>query len=105
MAAELKKLGQEVEEFADGLALTPNLKKLRALAAKGVKAKKLLRIETYDDHRVAMSFGILGCHDLLGAGQPWLQIQNPACCGKTFPKFFEVLENLRKQSLARPTKK
>jgi 3-phosphoshikimate 1-carboxyvinyltransferase len=98
MATELKKLGQGVEEFADGLAITPNLKKLRTLAAKGVKAKKLLSIETYEDHRVAMSFGILGCHDLLGTGKPWLQIQNPACCGKTFPEFFNVLEELRKKS-------
>jgi len=98
MATELKKLGQTVEEFEDGLTITPNLKKLKTLAAKGVKAKKLLSIETYEDHRVAMSFGILGSHDLLGMGKPWLQIQNPACCGKTFPDFFEVLESLRKQS-------
>jgi 3-phosphoshikimate 1-carboxyvinyltransferase len=98
MATELKKLGQEIEEFEDGLAIKPNLEKLRALAAQGVKKKKLLSIETYDDHRVAMSFGILGCHDLLGTGKPWLQIQNPACCGKTFPGFFETLETLRKSS-------
>jgi 3-phosphoshikimate 1-carboxyvinyltransferase len=98
MATELKKLGQGVEEFEDGLAITPDLKKLRSLAAKGVKAKKLLSIETYEDHRVAMSFGILGSHDLLGNGRPWLQIENPACCGKTFPAFFEVLEDLRKRS-------
>jgi len=95
MVTELKKLGQGVEEFEDSLTITPNLKKLRTLAA---KAKKLLSIETYEDHRVAMSFGILGCHDLLGTGKPWLQIQNPACCGKTFPDFFEVLEELRKNS-------
>ena len=101
MATELKKLGQGVEEFEDGLVITPNLKKLRSLAAKGVKAKKLLSIETYEDHRVAMSFGILGSHDLLGTGQPWLQIENPACCGKTFPDFFEVLDNLRKTSKKR----
>jgi len=98
MATELKKLGQGVEEFEDGLAITPDLKKLRSLAAKGVKAKKLLSIETYEDHRVAMSFGILGSHDLIGNGRPWLQIENPACCGKTFPAFFEVLEDLRKRS-------
>jgi 3-phosphoshikimate 1-carboxyvinyltransferase len=98
MVTELKKLGQTVEEFEDGLAITPNLKKLRTLAAKGVKAKKPLSIETYEDHRVAMSFGILGCHDLLGNGKPWLQIENPACCGKTFPEFFDVLEKLRKAS-------
>lgn len=101
MATELKKLGQGIEEFADGLTITPNLKKLRTLAAKGAKAKKLLSIETYEDHRVAMSFGILGCYDLLENGKPWLQIQDPACCGKTFPNFFEVLEDLRKKSKSR----
>ncbi len=98
MATELKKLGQGVEEFEDGLTITPNLKKLKTLAAKGVKAKKLLSIETYEDHRVAMRFAILGCRDLLENGKPWLQIENPACCGKTFPDFFDVLEELRKKS-------
>jgi 3-phosphoshikimate 1-carboxyvinyltransferase len=48
-------------------------------------------IETYDDHRFAMSFAILGCHDLRGDGRPWLSIRDPACCAKTFPNFFEVL--------------
>jgi len=47
-----------------------------------------------------MSFGILGCHDLLGDGRPWLSIKDPACCAKTFPHFFGLLENLRQKSLA-----
>jgi 3-phosphoshikimate 1-carboxyvinyltransferase len=42
-----------------------------------------------------MSFAILGCHDLLGNGRPWLTIKDPACCAKTFPDFFDVLEKLR----------
>jgi 3-phosphoshikimate 1-carboxyvinyltransferase len=59
-------------------------------------------IETYGDHRFAMSFGILGCHNLHGGTEPkpWLTIKNPACCAKTFPNFFELLESLRQKSLA-----
>ena len=88
MARELKKLGQDVVETEDSLTITP-----RPLTA-GVE------IETYGDHRFAMSFGILGCHDLRRDGSPWLTIRNPACCAKTFPHFFELLETLRKNSLA-----
>ena len=88
MARELTKLGQEVAETEDSLTITP-----RPLKA-GVE------IETYGDHRFAMSFGILGCHDLHRNGQPWLTIRNPACCAKTFPEFFELLESLRQKTLA-----
>jgi 3-phosphoshikimate 1-carboxyvinyltransferase len=96
MATELARLGQGVEETADqdGLIITPNLKALKTRSK-----KKPVEIETYEDHRVAMSFGILGSHDLHGNGKPWLAIKDPACCAKTFPNFFEVLENLRKLSL------
>jgi 3-phosphoshikimate 1-carboxyvinyltransferase len=45
-----------------------------------------------------MCFGILGCHDLAGNGDPWLTISNPACCAKTFPEFFDVLEEVRLES-------
>ncbi len=96
MATELARLGQGVEETADqdGLVITPNLRALKARSK-----KQPVEIETYEDHRVAMSFAILGSHDLHGNGQPWLKIKNPACCGKTFPNFFETLENLRLASL------
>ena len=80
---ELKKLGQHVVELADSLEIHP-----RPLAP-GVE------IETYHDHRFAMSFGILGCHDLRKNGQPWLTIRDPACCAKTFPAFFDLLASLR----------
>ncbi len=78
-ARELKKLGQDVVEEHDALTVTP-----RPLA-------RDVEIETYGDHRFAMSFAILGCHDLRGDGQPWLTIKNPACCAKTFPNFFDAL--------------
>ncbi len=88
MARELTRLGQEVIETDDALEIRPH-------PLRGGET-----IETYEDHRFAMSFGILGCHDLHGHGQPWLTIRNPACCGKTFPHFFQLLESLRQKSLA-----
>jgi 3-phosphoshikimate 1-carboxyvinyltransferase len=83
MARELTKLGQHVIENEDSLEIHPR------------PLKSGVEIETYHDHRFAMSFGILGCHDLHGNGQPWLMIKDPACCSKTFPHFFDVLESLR----------
>jgi 3-phosphoshikimate 1-carboxyvinyltransferase len=94
MVRELRKLGQHVDEHADGdgLTITPDIAALRA--ARGSV------IETYHDHRFAMSFGILGCHDLHGDGSSWLTIDNPACCAKTFPNFFDVLASLRNRTSA-----
>jgi 3-phosphoshikimate 1-carboxyvinyltransferase len=79
MARELRRLGQEVVETEDSLEIFPR------------PLKRGLEIETYHDHRFAMSFGILGCHDARGDGIPWLSIKNPACSAKTFPDFFSVL--------------
>ena len=87
MARELIKLGQKVIETEDSLEIHPQ------------PLKSGVEIETYEDHRFAMSFGILGCHDLHGDGGSWLSIKDPACCGKTFPTFFEVLESLRQTSI------
>ncbi|HTZ21823.1 MAG TPA: 3-phosphoshikimate 1-carboxyvinyltransferase [Opitutaceae bacterium] len=89
MARELRKLGQEVVEEEDALTITP------------CPLRSGVEIETYGDHRFAMSFGILGCHDLHGDGCPWLSIRNPACCAKTFPHFFELLETVRQNSVGR----
>ncbi|HND61695.1 MAG TPA: 3-phosphoshikimate 1-carboxyvinyltransferase [Opitutaceae bacterium] len=88
MARELQRIGQHVVETEDALEIHP-----RPLKAGQV-------IETYHDHRFAMSFGILGCHDLHRDGRPWLTIREPACCAKTFPHFFELLETVRTKSLA-----
>lgn len=88
MARELTRLGQKVIEEEDALEIHP-----RPLEPDQV-------IETYHDHRFAMSFAILGCHDLHGDGRPWLAIKDPACCGKTFPHFFDVLATLRQASLS-----
>jgi 3-phosphoshikimate 1-carboxyvinyltransferase len=89
-ARELRRLGQEAAEEEDALTITP-----RPLTPD-------VAIETYDDHRFAMSFAILGCHDLRGNGRPWLRLRNPGCCAKTFPNFFEVLAQVWKNSHTRP---
>lgn len=75
IATELKRLGANVREFEDGLAIEPS--RLHPAA-----------IETYDDHRIAMSFAIVGLK-LAGVG-----IKNPGCVSKTFPDFFERLRAL-----------
>jgi len=78
IAAELKKLGYTVEESRDAVSILG-----------GGKARPAL-VETYDDHRVAMSFALLG---LLHEG---VSIENPACVGKSFPGFWEELERFYK---------
>jgi 3-phosphoshikimate 1-carboxyvinyltransferase len=83
MANELKRLGQRVIETDDSLEIHP------------APLKAGQTIDTHGDHRFAMSFGILGSHDLSGNGKPWLTIGDPGCCAKTFPEFFDVLEGIR----------
>ncbi len=72
VVAELRRLGIAVDEFNDGLTIYP-------------AETRPAVIETYDDHRMAMSFAILGC------AAPGVIIDNPACVAKTFPDFFERL--------------
>lgn len=89
-ARELRRLGQEVRETEDALEIEP-----RPLRTGEI-------VETYGDHRFAMSFTILGCRDVRGDGQPWVAIRDPACCGKTFPEFFDLLEKVRLRSSRAP---
>lgn len=90
MAKELLKLGQHITEKEDALEIEPYLDAL--------KQPDLHLVDTYRDHRFAMSFSLLGLLDLHGDGRPWLAIRDPGCCAKTFPHFFDVLENVRKRS-------
>ena len=99
MATELERLGIKVEptaaqlradETLSSLTVFPNKAALRQAAAAGPVV-----IRTYEDHRMAMSFGVLGSFDLFGDGRPWIAIEDPACTGKTFPHFFRALEALR----------
>jgi 3-phosphoshikimate 1-carboxyvinyltransferase len=76
LAVELRKLGATVEELADGLRIVPS--SLHAAT-----------IDTYDDHRMAMSMA------LVGLAVPGVRINDPDCTAKTYPRFFEDLERLR----------
>jgi 3-phosphoshikimate 1-carboxyvinyltransferase len=76
-ACELRKLGASVEEFDDGLEVTP-------AALHGAA------IDTYNDHRMAMSFALAGLRT------PGVVIRNPGCTSKTYPEFFEDLARLVK---------
>ncbi|MBS0292289.1 MAG: bifunctional 3-phosphoshikimate 1-carboxyvinyltransferase/cytidylate kinase [Proteobacteria bacterium] len=78
MAAELRKLGAQVEEGADYLCITPPASRADWRAA---------RIHTYDDHRVAMCFSLAAFNP---AGLP-VRIEDPKCVAKTFPDYFETL--------------
>jgi len=74
-AAELRKLGATVHEHEDGLEIIPGT--VRAAA-----------IDTYDDHRMAMSFALAGLRI------PGVVINDPGCVSKTFPDFFERFDAL-----------
>ena len=72
LARELRKLGGSVEEYPDGLRITPG--PLRAA-----------EIATYNDHRMAMSLALAGLRI------PGVVITNPRCTEKTYPHFFADL--------------
>jgi 3-phosphoshikimate 1-carboxyvinyltransferase len=74
---ELARLGVHVEEHEDGMTIHPCEKFTSA------------SIQTYNDHRMAMSFSLIGLR------VPGVTIENPSCVSKTFPNFFQVLEMLR----------
>jgi 3-phosphoshikimate 1-carboxyvinyltransferase len=76
MAKELRKLGADVEEGKDFLKIRPG--KLRSGVA----------VDTYDDHRMAMSFALVA----LG-GVP-VRINDPQCVAKTFPDYFAALRSI-----------
>lgn len=54
------------------------------------------RISTYDDHRVAMAFG------LLTLVEPEIEILDPGCVSKTWPQYFEELDRFRRELASAP---
>ncbi|HUQ73000.1 MAG TPA: 3-phosphoshikimate 1-carboxyvinyltransferase, partial [Planctomycetaceae bacterium] len=79
VVTELRKLGLTAEERPDGLSIHPG-------------SVQPAEIATYDDHRMAMSFALIGLR------APGIRIQNPGCTSKTYPGFFDDLERLSKPS-------
>ena len=72
---ELKRVGVEAREFEDGIEIVPS-------------PPHSAEISTYNDHRMAMSFALLGLR-IKG-----IKIKNPECVEKTFPDYFERLEKM-----------
>ena len=87
LACELRKLGAKIDEHDDGLTITPGLIECDPVGVvkQGITGATL---ETYHDHRMAMSFALAGLR------VPGVRILDPACTMKTYPEFFADLENL-----------
>jgi 3-phosphoshikimate 1-carboxyvinyltransferase len=81
-ATELRKLGANVTEFDDGLLIEPG-------PLRGAE------IDTYHDHRMAMSFALAGLRTAN------VVIRDPGCTGKTYPEFFRDLERVVRADGAR----
>jgi 3-phosphoshikimate 1-carboxyvinyltransferase len=73
---ELRRCGIEADEEADGFVVRPG-------------TPRPARVATYDDHRMAMSFALLGLR------VPGIEIADPGCVAKTFPGFWDALDALR----------
>ena len=79
VVAELKRAGIGAEEHSDGMTIFPG-------------QPHSATIQTYDDHRMAMSFA------LLGLKTPGIFISDPDCTSKTYPRYFDDLDALCRNS-------
>ena len=79
---ELRKLGVTVEEGPDYMVIEP-------LAADPPARPRVVEIETYHDHRIAMSFGVLASR------LPGLRILDPGCVAKTYPNYWKDWQRAR----------
>jgi len=75
LVKELTKTGIRVEELEDGIAIMGG-------TPRGAE------IETYNDHRIAMSFAVMGL------AVPGMRIRSPSCVRKSFPGFWEEFSKL-----------
>lgn len=80
IVTELNRMGIECREMPeeDGICIEP-------VEAEQIKE---VAIQTYEDHRMAMAFTLIG----LKTGK--ISILNPDCCRKTFENYFEVIDSL-----------
>ncbi|WP_371806499.1 3-phosphoshikimate 1-carboxyvinyltransferase [Candidatus Lokiarchaeum ossiferum] len=72
-ASELRHLGVGVETTSHSMKIIPQ------------KTYHGGKVATYNDHRMAMAFAIMGLK------VPGISIENPSCVDKSFPQFFELL--------------
>ncbi len=82
ITTEMKRIGIRCDERDDGLVIFPVEK---------FESDESVLVETYNDHRIAMSFAVLG------TGFEGIVIDNPGCCRKTFEGFFDTLDSLYKR--------
>jgi len=81
VVTELRRCGIEATETDDGFRIVPG-------------EPRPTVVQTYDDHRMAMSFALLG---LKAEG---IRIADPGCVAKTFPGFWDALDQLRSPGTA-----
>ena len=75
VVTELQRCGIDAEEEADGFVVHPG-------------EPRPAVVQTYDDHRMAMSFALLGLR------VDGIEIADPDVVGKTFPRYWETIEGL-----------
>ncbi len=74
-ATELRRMGLRVEDDWDSVTVYPGM-------------PQPAEVQTYDDHRMAMSFAVTGLR------APGIRIAHPECVSKTFPEYFDVLREV-----------
>lgn len=82
LATELRKLGARVDEFEDGLRIDPPTNITPT------------EIDTYHDHRMAMSLALIGLRN------PGIVIRDPDCTGKTYPNYWQDLAQFSGSALS-----
>ena len=82
LATELRKLGARVDEFEDGLRIDPPTNITPT------------EIDTYHDHRMAMSLALVGLRN------PGIVIRDPDCTGKTYPNYWQDLAQFSGSALS-----
>lgn len=75
IVTELQKMGIRCEETENSITIYPG-------------APTPSTVDTYDDHRMAMGFSLIGLR------APGITINDPGCCRKTFENYFEVLDDV-----------
>ncbi len=85
LASELKKLGAVLRVHEDGLDVAPLTEPAHCGAL----------LDPHDDHRMAMAFGVASLRI------PSLMVTNRHCVSKSFPEFWEVLDEIRAHAATR----
>ncbi|MDO8734004.1 MAG: 3-phosphoshikimate 1-carboxyvinyltransferase [Elusimicrobiota bacterium] len=79
ISSELRKMGADIQELEDGLII------------KGPTKLKGTKVDSYKDHRIAMSLAIAS---LVADGDT--EIKDSECVNISFPKFFNILKKIIK---------